>query len=889
MSLSSRFCSYLWILCVLISPNTCLDCSQYTGYQSCTSAKYCSWTQLRCVCESPVNVDLLFTISTSAYIGEDHFEYAIKPWLREITEVGINADVTSVGWDIFNDNSQIPVLSSTTYNKMQTFISTIEYDAGAADLSSALERTLSVFNYSRTAAQKLNVIIMGSNPYKDTGKISEVCQYASSIKQMGIEVVFIGIGSHWKEARIDCLVSDDAHIIHIDSYDTKDMNASLPIIYDFICPIDTRIKITEVKPFSTIKDTAHARFVEFYNQGMQITSTDTLRFDGLIQGLIQGVSIAQGVYFVIYDPNDGVISCDPTSDRYQWCKNSVYIACGGATHTGCAWNYAMDQTDWNIEVLDNESESLDAVQNDSDIYWPAIPTDYSFELQYVGYNNHYGSNYVRSCTTQGTPGTRAFPCAASDLQCILTDQCTVNGDQNAFCSNSTCICNDVGFYPHQGSCYRIPAASNCIAYIVHNDTEKYTRFEFDGADTDNPTQYALRYYQKGLTDSGMVTVIDVSRVRTENDLYSDITSLTHAGYVYTQFTAVTPTQEEWTSPKWHSNCTIITQRPTLAPTASPTTPPTSSPTMTPTSAPTWQIPKVYLSGDFCIKDRCNCFGESFDCCLDDNAEDANCSNAKELSYNLDNDGVVYQSIRIVPDVFPYPTLIHWKVRKNGSRSGNDTGFGITVQPMDGTLWINDTTSSQGVALILNATDGVNQTEKDDLEMRAMFVFEVVSCWTLNAENGLTDCDVIYPSHVWMAVDRTDATGVYGGGAGKVAWWIWVVLAACAVFLVLLGLLLYRYWYKGRKQSEDYQLLTDDVEFQKEYNDEDIQARIKKGDISFNPMATGMPGSDKEHDPLTVELEKRQTIQHGDLVEQDAEKVVFKSEMGQVQGKAYAKK
>ena len=142
----------------------------------------------------------------------------------------------------------------------------------------------------------------------------------------------------------------------------------------------------------------------------------------------------------------------------------------------------------------------------------------------------------------------------------------------------------------------------------------------------------------------------------------------------------------------------------------------------------------------------------------------------------------------------------------------------------------------------------------------------------------------------MLVQRDDIDQIVGGGGheDKIKPWVWYVLTACGVFLLLLSWLLYRYWYKGKKQDTDYKILSDDVEVQKVQNDEDLETNLMNNrDVEFNPLATGMPGVDKNHDPLTAEVQQREMIQQNEMVEQDAYKEVYKEDMGQVQGKLSA--
>ncbi len=175
------------LLSTIIVITQSLDCSQYQDINSCPTSTYCTWVQSGCRCAAPINLDILFTISTSSYIGKDNFDNTIRPWLKQITGYGINTALpVRVGWDIFSSTSKLQNIDITTRNQMSDYIDAIYYDGGVADLSVALQDTLQTFASSPYTSQKINIIIMGTNPYRQGTTSAEVCQYASRIKQMGM-------------------------------------------------------------------------------------------------------------------------------------------------------------------------------------------------------------------------------------------------------------------------------------------------------------------------------------------------------------------------------------------------------------------------------------------------------------------------------------------------------------------------------------------------------------------------------------------------------------------------------------------------------------------------------------------------------------------------------
>ena len=70
----------------------------------------------------------------------------------------------------------------------------------------------------------------------------------------------------------------------------------------------------------------------------------------------------------------------------------------------------------------------------------------------------------------------------------------------------------------------------------------------------------------------MVTVLDVSRIRNEDDLYAGVQDV--AGFVFTRVTD--DEGVEYDSAKFSHNCSIVTQQPTKSATATPTNAPTTA-------------------------------------------------------------------------------------------------------------------------------------------------------------------------------------------------------------------------------------------------------------------------------------------------------------------------
>lgn len=183
-------CVLIIISSLIVQQTYSVDCSQYPDYDSCTDAEYCTFLGGQCVCASTVNIDILFTISTSSYIGGNNFNNLIKPWLTTMVNGGMNINIARVGWSVFSSTSDFVNISDTTWNDMNTFIDRVWYDGGIANLPLSLQDALNTFKSSPYKSQKLNIIIMGSNPYTQGTTNTEVCQYASTLKQLGMIIIY---------------------------------------------------------------------------------------------------------------------------------------------------------------------------------------------------------------------------------------------------------------------------------------------------------------------------------------------------------------------------------------------------------------------------------------------------------------------------------------------------------------------------------------------------------------------------------------------------------------------------------------------------------------------------------------------------------------------------
>ena len=146
----------------------------------------------------------------------------------------------------------------------------------------------------------------------------------------------------------------------------------------------------------------------------------------------------------------------------------------------------------------------------------------------------------------------------------------------------------------------VPPPSNCYVYWRKNGTKRDFKFIWDAADTDLDKQYYLSYYVSGSLQS--VTLYP--RYKVVGDYDSSRGADASAGYVQTLM---------YDTLSRRANCTSITQEPTTAPSPAPTSAPTNRPSTVPTPAPTFENPYLYIGGDICEQDRCDCYQASRAC------------------------------------------------------------------------------------------------------------------------------------------------------------------------------------------------------------------------------------------------------------------------------------
>lgn len=156
---------------------------------------------------------------------------------------------------------------------------------------------------------------------------------------------------------------DYDRILQVTNFNSDDFDAAAVLASDFLCPESFDLKVTEVsiEAFTNGQDSYHARFVEFYNPGDNMTLSlgfNNFKFEGFLTsdafGTYSGedctdIFIDVEQYVVIYDPNADdlpeCLNCNCTLDGLTQCDDALYIPCDSDPATSgcgaCTWDTSM--------------------------------------------------------------------------------------------------------------------------------------------------------------------------------------------------------------------------------------------------------------------------------------------------------------------------------------------------------------------------------------------------------------------------------------------------------------------------------------------------------------------------------------------------------------------
>jgi len=387
-------------------------------------------------------------------------------------------------------------------------------------------------------------------------------------------------------------------------------------------------------------------------------------------------------------------------------------------------------------------------------------------------------------------------------------------------------------------------------------------------------------------------------------------------------------------------CSIETMAPTTNPTVDPTVDPTTDPTSVPTPAPTYDDPGVYMRGSrICTLPRCECFQEQRTCCTPFGAEygpsltggfepGGGCSHSfysievPATSTDLYEESI---TLEMYPEGFTLETEVVYTVTNYGVFNAtefeslswlNDTarrrrlqnGSATTASPGDnelnifmsppgasaswtGSVSVADGTNQASIALnvsteSITCSDGEECVSYEECISSAVgFAVQLNNCSVVPSGSGYGECSPLYPETVWVSVTRSAelCAIIYGMNDNEetLPGWFWWVLIALLVFMVILGWLIYRFWWKQKKTASELGDAEDEHEQQIADNEAGLGRDLDVGDVAFNPMATGVPGMDRNTDVFGNELQQRQLAAHNDMVDVQAEVFQVRQDYGQV--------
>ncbi|ETO14495.1 hypothetical protein RFI_22873, partial [Reticulomyxa filosa] len=335
-------------------------------------------------------------------------------------------------------------------------------------------------------------------------------------KKKGITTIIIGVGSQWNPANIDCLVASQSDIIYVTSYTSGQLNTILPTLTQVTCPVTYHLVISEVQ-LNLTNSSEGSRFVEAYNPGKTVTLKD-LDLDGIFEGKVTtnpSLVLPQANYLVLYDKDAPTMisceNCNCTKNSNNLCTDAVYVGC--CSNCSCSFGgSSMSNTKWHVSFVDTtDSNTVDSITYDSST-WPQIFTGYTYELKYLGFDNHQGSNWEQSCSSKGTPGSHPI------YNCSWTctpQQCQLNGASSAICGSSQqCDCKNSEYFFADRTCNKVPPPGTCYAYWIKNDTtnSRYVQFEWGAAATDRDHKYLLSYYTRSGSSDQVITSVRTKTV-----------------------------------------------------------------------------------------------------------------------------------------------------------------------------------------------------------------------------------------------------------------------------------------------------------------------------------------------------------------------------------------
>ena len=172
-----------------------------------------------------------------------------------------------------------------------------------------------------------------------------------------IDTVVIGVGQSWNAAKLDCIVNDAANdIIEVEGFDYDSFDAVRDLTDAFLCPDETSIILSEVKPVPG--DDHPVSFIELYNAGKDLNLSQVeITVEGVFEGRIDldrtivwnlnNDSIwKEDTYLVLFDNNNDItvdpecFECLCNLTATNLCYDAIYIGC--SDNSSCWYNDKLE-------------------------------------------------------------------------------------------------------------------------------------------------------------------------------------------------------------------------------------------------------------------------------------------------------------------------------------------------------------------------------------------------------------------------------------------------------------------------------------------------------------------------------------------------------------------
>jgi len=179
---------------------------------------------LICICfvsVCPFALDIAFLVDSSTSIGKDNY-HEMKTFINEvITHFHISPTGTNVGVVSFSSSAEteIPFTSPQNVDNIKSSVSKISYRSGSTRLDLGLNKTREEFVSARgeMRTNMPDVLLAITDGQSDKGYEMKTKQQSKQLKDDGIVIFALGIGSNVHAAELKALTSDESHVFRFAS------------------------------------------------------------------------------------------------------------------------------------------------------------------------------------------------------------------------------------------------------------------------------------------------------------------------------------------------------------------------------------------------------------------------------------------------------------------------------------------------------------------------------------------------------------------------------------------------------------------------------------------------------------------------------------------------